>query len=116
VKDHVASVVRAEVAVNADDIRVIELGERLRFLDEAVEAPAVVTGAILRTGRCIDAAIAGGDIAGELLFDRHHARESDLVGEIGHAEAAGAQHALDAIIADQLGSAWQRDEIRHGSP
>ena len=44
------------------------------------------------------------------------AGEGDLVGEIGHAEAPGAQHSLDAVIADQLGPAWQRNEIRHGSP
>ncbi len=116
VEHHVAGVVGAEVAVDAHDVGVVELGKRLRFLDEAIEAPAVVAGAVLRARRRIDAAVARGDVARKVFLDGDHAGERNLVGEIGHAEAAGAQHALDAIVADQLGSAWQRDEIRHGSP
>ena len=94
----------------------VELGERLRFLDEAVEAPAVVAGAVLRARRSLDAAGTRGKIAGEVLLDGDQAGERDLIGKIGHAEAAGAQHALDAVVADQLRAAWQRNEIRHGSP
>ena len=58
VEHHVAGVVGAEVAIDAHDVRVIELGERLRFLDEAIEAPAVVAGAVLASGarpRCLAA-------------------------------------------------------------
>ena len=116
VEDHVAGIVGAEVAIDAHDIAVVELGERLRFLDEAIKTPAVVAGAVLRTRRSIDAAVAGGDVAREVLLDGDHARERNLVGEISHTKAAGAQHPLDAIVANQLGSAWQGDEIRHGSP
>ena len=61
VEHHVAGVVGAEVAVDAHDVGVVELGERLRFLDEAVEAPAVVAGAVLRARRGLDAAVARGD-------------------------------------------------------
>ena len=116
VEDHVAGVVGAEVAVNAHDVAVVELGKRLRFLDEPVEAPAVVAGAVLRARRRIDAAVARRDVAREVFLDGDHAGERDLVGEIRHAESAGAQHPLDAIVADQFGPAWQRNEIRHGSP
>jgi hypothetical protein len=47
VEHHVGGVVGAEVAVDADDIRMVEPGQGLGFLDEAVEAPAVVVGAVL---------------------------------------------------------------------
>ncbi len=81
-----------------------------------VEAPAVVAGAVLRTRRRVNAAVAGRDVAREVLFDGHQTRKRDFVGEIGHAESAGAQHPLDAVVTDQFGPTWQRDEIRHGSP
>ena len=111
VEHHVAGVVGAEVAIDAHDVGVVELGERLRFLNEPVEAPAVVSGAILRARCGLDAAGAGGDVAREVLLDGDEAGKRDLVGEVGDAEAAGAQHPLNAVIAGQLCAAWQRDEI-----
>ena len=53
VEHHVAGVVGPEVAIDAHDVGVDEAGERLRLLDEALEAPFVVFGAILRARRGI---------------------------------------------------------------
>ena len=112
VEHHVAGVVGAEVAVDAHDVGVVERGERLRFLDEAVEAPAGSrrrSPASAARHRCAPsrAAIVGR----EIFLDGDQAGERDLVGEIGDAEAAGAQHALDAVVADQLGPVRQRQQV-----
>ena len=48
---HVGGVVRAEDAVHFDDVAMIELRERLRLVDEAVEAPIVIAGRTCRA-RC----------------------------------------------------------------
>ncbi len=99
-EDHVAGIIGAEVTVHAHDIGVIELGKCLGFLDEAVEPPAVVVLAVLRPWRGLDAAGASCEIRREVLLDRHMAVERHLVGEIGYAEAARAEHALDAVVPD----------------
>ncbi len=104
VEDHVAGVIGPEVAVDADDVRVVELGERLGFLDEAVEAPAVIAGTVLGARAGLDAA-AGGKIGGKVLLDGDAAVERNLVGKIGDAESASTKHALDAEVADKLRTA-----------
>ena len=109
VEHHVAGVVGAEVAVDAHDIRVREFGERLRFLDEAVETPAIIARAILRTGCGFDAAGAGREVRWEIFLDRDGAVERDFVREVSHAEAACTEHALDAIIANEFRSGRQSD-------
>ena len=47
VQDHVAGIIGAEVAIDPHNVCVIELGERLCFFDEPVQAPAVVASAVL---------------------------------------------------------------------
>src|SRR5262245_53613099 len=110
---HVAGVVGAKVAIDSHDIGVIELGERLGFLDEAVETPAVVAGAILRSGHGLDAIGARCKVCGKILLDRNLPVEGYLAGEVGDAEAAGAQYTLDTIVADELRAGLQRDQIGH---
>jgi hypothetical protein len=113
VQHHVAGVVRAEVAIDPHDVRVREFRESLRFLDEAVEPPFVIAGAILRAWRRLDAIGTSGKIAGKIFLDRDDAVERDLVGEIGHAEPAGAEDALDFVIAYEFGPARKRNEVGH---
>jgi len=64
----------------------------------------------------LDAAGACGKVTWKILFDGDKACECNLVREIGDAETAGPQHSLNAVVADEFGSARQRYEIRHGSP
>ena len=102
----------------APDVVVLGTGYfgRVNVLDETIEAPPVITGAILRTWCCLDVAVASGKVTWKILFDGDETRKRYLVSEISDAEAASPQNALDAIIANKLRSARQRYEIRHGSP
>ena len=43
-QDHVAGVVGPEIAVDTDDVAVVELGQRLRLGDEALQPPLIITG------------------------------------------------------------------------
>ena len=106
VEHHVAGLVVAEVAVELDDIGVVELGERLRFLDEALEPPIVVACRVLRARQHVDAVGARGDVARKVFLDGDGPAERKLLGEIRDAEAASSQHTLDAVVADQHCPAW----------
>jgi hypothetical protein len=99
---HVGGVVGAEVAVNPDNIGVVEAGERLGFLNKALKAPVVVAGAIFRARRRLAVFGARGEIGGEVFLDRDEAGERDFMRQIGHAEAARAEHPVDAEIARQF--------------
>ena len=111
---HVAGVVGEEVAVHAHDVGVNEAGERPRLLDEALEPPLVVLGAALRARRGLAGGAAGGVVGGKVFLDGDEPGQRRLVGEIGDAEAAGAQHALDAIVANQLRPLRQRQQVGVG--
>ncbi len=90
-----------EVAVDADDVGVSEAGKRLGFLDEAIEPPAVVVWRSPASGGAAsDAAVRGREIRREVFLDGDVAIEGHLVREIGDAEAARAEHAVDAVIPD----------------
>ena len=114
VEHHVAGVVGAEVAVDAHDVGMNEAGERLRLLDEALEPPLVVLGAVLRARRGMAGGAAGGEVGGKVFLDGDEPRQRQLVGEIGDAEAAGTQHALDAVVANQLRPVRQRQQVGVG--
>ena len=89
-----------------DDIGMIELGERLRLLDEALEPPGVVSGRVLGARYHIDAAGAQRNVARKVFLDGDGAGERKLLGKIGDAESASSQHTLDAVVADQHRPAW----------
>ena len=115
-QDHVAGVVGAEVAIDAHDVGMVELAQRLRFLQEAVEAPAIVA----RRNRCergagIDLAVAGSVVGREIFLDRDEARERRLLGEIGDAETARTEHALDPVVTGEHRARGQSEEVRHVS-
>ena len=114
VEHHVAGVVGPEVAVDAHDVGVDEAGERLRLLDEALEAPLVVLGAVLRARRGIAGGAARGEVGREVFLDGDEPGQRHLVGQVGDAEAAGPQHALDAVVADQLRPVRQRQQVGIG--
>ena len=71
VEDHEARVVFAKEAINADDVGVVEAGERPRFVKKTVESPLVVASAVdgPRLGRLIG--VADGEVDRKILLDRH---------------------------------------------
>src|SRR5262249_40304450 len=101
------------IAVDADDVRVIEAGEDLRLLDEAIETPAVVGSAPFRAGHNRALAVAPDEICGEVLLDRDLAGERLPAREVRDAEAARAQHALDDEVVDELGPGGEGQQIGH---
>src|SRR6185295_5272998 len=99
-----------EVPVDADDVGVNEARERARLLDEALEPPLVVLGATLRAWRGLAGGAAGGVVGGKIFLDGDDPRQRRLFGEIRDAEAAGTQHALNAVVANQLRPLRQRQQ------
>ena len=57
---------------------------------------------------------ARGEVGREVFLDGDEPGERHLVGQIGDAEAAGPQHALDAVVADQLRPVRQSQQVRIG--
>ncbi len=110
---HVGGLVGPEIAVDAHDVGVHEARERLRLIDEALEAPVVVGSGVAGARRGI-LAVAGGEIGREVFLDGDETGERDLVGKVGDAEAAGAQYPLDAVVADQLRPVWQGQQVAIG--
>ena len=78
VQHHVCGAVGAEIAVDAIDVRVVELGERLRLVDEAGQAPVVVLLAVCRLRPDRRRGIAHGKIAREVFLDGDEAVERDF--------------------------------------
>ena len=110
---HVGGVVSFEVAVHANDVWVIELRQRFGFFNEPVAPPLEIAGAVGRTRHRFEAVLAGGEIGREILLQRDDPRQRAFFRQISHAEAARAQHALDAVISHENSSDRQRDEVRH---
>ena len=54
--------------------------------------------------------------AGKVFLDGDEAGERHLVGQIGDAETARAQHPLDAVVADQLGPVRQGQQVCQSVP
>src|SRR5262245_58654332 len=52
-------------------------------------------------------------LGGKIFLDRDQAGERALLGEIGHAKAAGTEHALDPEVADEFGPRWERQNVGH---
>ena len=102
-----------EVAVDPDDIGMIELGERLGLGNEAVETPLVVALAVLGLGTRLVVLAACRVVARKILLDRHAPIERGLDRQIGDAEAARAENALDLVVRDQLCSRLQRQQVGH---
>ncbi len=88
--------------MHLDDVAVIELGERLRFVDEAIEAPVVVARATFRTGRRFEVCDPRREIAREIFLDADLARQLGFFGEISDAEPARTENAHDFVIAREL--------------
>ena len=113
---HVAGVVGPEIAIDANDIRVIEAGECLGFIDEAVEAPFIILGTFARAREGGEIAFAGGVVGRKIFLDGDLAAERQFIGKISDPEAACPQHLFDAEVAGQFGAVWKCDQIAHGNP
>ena len=108
---HVGGIVRPEVAEHPDDVAVIEFRQRLRLFDETLEAPQIVFPAVLGLRLHRQRDLAHGEIGGKILLDGNPAVERRFTRQIGDAEPASAQHALDLVIADQLRARGQSQQI-----
>ena len=97
--------------MHAHDVGMVEARQRLRFLDEAVEAPLDSRRRIPASEARRRCPAARGEIGGEVFLDGDEAGERFLVGQIGDAEAARAQHPLDAVVADQLRPVRQSQQV-----
>ena len=113
---HVAGAVGAEVVVNPDNVGMVELGQRLGFVDKPIKSPLEIAGAVGRTRRTVNAIGASGKVRREVFLDGDRTRQRDLLGQIGHAEPARTKHALDAESAGQDGAWRKRDQIGHVLP
>ena len=103
VQHDIAGVAVAEITINPDDVGMREARQRLRLLDEALETPGVIAFAVL--GPRADVLVAArGEVDGEIFLDGDVAGERRLFRQIGDTETAGAQHPLDPVVTDQLGS------------
>ena len=114
-QDHVSGVVRAEVTINPADVAVVETRERFRLLDEAVEAPLVVSRCVARHGYCTLVVAARREIGRKIFLDRNGTRQSILIGEIRNSKPAHAEDAVDPEIADEFGAARERHDVGHRS-
>ena len=90
--------------MHLDDIAVIELRERLRLVDEAVEAPIVVARRACRARVRLEIIGPAREIARKIFLDADLPREIGFFREIRDAEPARAEHAHDFIIAREFGS------------
>ena len=117
--DEIGGAVVLEIAVDGDDVGMLERDQRLRLLAEAIEAPVesfLGRGADRADLRAIGRA--RGEARGQILLDRDLAPDLDFLGQIGDAEAARAEHAQDAIAVEfvpdrqgvdvVVGQAWFR--------
>jgi hypothetical protein len=96
---HVAGAVGLEVAVDANNVRMAESRQRARFLDEGVKPPLIIKLVVRRYRN--DAAVerTHRKITRQVFLDRDVFLEIGIPCEIGHAEAADAQHGLQLILA-----------------
>src|SRR5215470_19698147 len=108
---HVAGIVGEEVAIDADNVGMHKARQGLGLGDEAIEPPAKVLRAPLRAWRRVDGAQAGGEIGREIFLDRDQATERQFLGQIGDAEPPGTKHALDSVVADELGPVRQGEKV-----
>ena len=101
VHDEVGGVVRLEEVQRPDQIGMLELGQGAALLDEALQPPLKVRLAGCRLGlhRC---AVAHGELVGQALLERHPPAQLQMLGQIGDAEAADAQHPEQAVAPDQV--------------
>ena len=94
---HVRGVVELEHRVHADDAGVVEPRERARFLDEALEPPAVSVPEPFGARPDRRVGHARGELDGQVFLDRDALVEIGVAREIGDAESALAQDPLDHI-------------------
>ena len=113
VHHEVGRAVLLEVAVDAHDVRVPdEVRERLRLLQEQLLAVAEVLPPLAgeqlhRAG----VAAAAGHVGRQILLDRDALLRLVVLGDIGHAEAALAEHAPDDVTSVQDRAGPQRERI-----
>ena len=90
---------RLKVAQHPHDIRMLEVGQRPRFLDEVLEAKMVIPhGLWSRLGGDGGDVLAHGQIGGEILLDGDAGIEVTVAGQVGNAKAAVSQHRLDGVF------------------
>ena len=95
--DHVGGGVRLEHAGDTHDAWMVEAGQHARFLHEARSAPVERLLVALGLRPDAHAGVAIAEIEGIVFLQRDLGVESDVLGLVGDAEAAGAEHAHDTV-------------------
>ena len=109
---HVGGAVRLEDVRHADDGRMLELGELLRFLGEALQRPLI--DVLVGRVRPDAGAVAARKFARKMLLDCVLLGEARMLGEIGYAKAACRQMLDDAIpLQLEAGGQYASVLIRH---
>ena len=98
VHDHVGGGVGLEIAQHAHDVRMAELAQRARLEQEALEAPPVARLVLRRLRDHFAVGRAHGELARQVFLDRDVLVEVGVARAVGDAEAARAQHLLDAVF------------------
>ena len=100
---HVGGGVGLEHARDTHDARMLEARQRARLLQEVGAAP--LEGLLVAVGLRTHAhgAVAVTEIEGVIFLDGDHGAEVDVLGLVGDAEAARANHAGNAVAAVENG-------------
>ncbi len=112
VHHHVGGVVVLEKAVDADDVGVAEGRQGARFEQEAVQPDPVlflVAAALGPDGGGLF--VAHRQVVGQVFLDRHLGVQVGIVRQVGDAEAADAQHALDAVLVQHVANRQRQPVI-----
>ena len=94
---HVGGAIGLEYAVYADDVGVLQCGQRFRFLEKATDS----VGEFLRTVRgnrgYLVVPLARGDVFGKVFLDGNLAPEVFIVSQVGDPESAGSEHRANPV-------------------
>ncbi len=95
--DHIRGIVELEHRVNPYDIGMVELRQSARFADEPFQSPPEIVGLGAATGRHGRVVYAGGKPEGQVLLDRDRLVQIGVMREIGNAETALPENAIDPV-------------------
>ena len=98
VHDDVGGTVGLEEPHDLNDVRMVELGQRLGFAQELLKTPTIVRLGLARLRLHGGLRIPDGKAHRQVFLDRHLFFELYVLAEIGDAEPAMPQYVLDPVI------------------
>ena len=112
---HVGGVVVLELRVHAHDVGVAEARQRARLADEALQPGSVALALCAATRADRGVGAARGGVHRQVFLDRHQLVEVAVARQVGDAEAALAQHALQHVPVQHVlrGESIRKGRIGH---